>query len=345
MTGERESKILARDLVTDRVARMLDTVHSKDPHVLDRLRLDAIGEMQRWKSISITRLSTAPDSTCNIAGIYVAEANPPQIGILDSVSRRRASFTALHEFGHHLQTSDELVNQLGSQPDRGRALEEMTSDLFAARVLIPDNLINQHLGSGTPTAQQVVGMYEDGTASRAAVCVAAVQRLRSPGHVILLDTDGIVDFSASHIEFPLRRGVAQTDAAVMKAFANRSFQIASARSRFAYRNGAKGPELYAQAAEMHGYTVIVAVSDGAPWERMSLSSREEVVVGGWHTCPQCGHDFRSWDRCESCLVPKCPECGRCNCPSLLRERECTNCHLVKGTHLFPKDGELCEDCA
>jgi Zn-dependent peptidase ImmA (M78 family) len=344
MTVERESKILARLRVAERVEAMLAIVRDRDPNLLERLRLDAIKEMRTWTTVVLKELQQSPKSECNIAGVYLSEAVPPEIGVFVSLSKRRASFTALHEFGHHLQLYPELVDQLGDQPDRGRVLEEMTSDAFAAKVLIPDDLIAKHLGTGTPTARQVVALWQAGAASRAAVCVAAVQRLESPGHVILLDDYGIVDFSASHLEFPLRRGIGQTEAEVMKLWAQTQRSTVEAKSRFSYRDGTKGQELYAQATDMGGYTVVVAVVDKAPWERLALSSREERVLTRWHTCEACEYIFLARERCEICKQPRCPECAWCDCKKL-KEKVCVGCDMLKSVHLFADGKDVCRDCA
>jgi Zn-dependent peptidase ImmA (M78 family) len=345
MSGPVEPKILARSLVADRVKRMLAIVDGRDPQLRDRLRVDAIGEMRGWTSISIKQLSDQPTTECSIAGVYLADATPPEIGIFATLSRRRANFTALHEFGHHLQTFPELVDQLSAQPDYGLALEELSSDAFAARVLLPEDVVRHHLGVGTSTARQVVELWAAGTASRAAVCVVAAQQLQSPGHVILLDEYGAIDFSSSHIEFPLRRGSIQTDVKVMEAWAGTSRTTAEAKSRFAYRNGTRGPELYAQAADMtNGYTVIVAVADRAPWLNLSLSSTERTVIAKWHTCERCEHTFEVWSRCDICHQPVCPECNWCDC-KVQKEKTCSDCGLLKSAELFAPGSDLCRDCA
>jgi len=323
---------------------MLQIVRQRDAGLLERLRIDAFSEMQRWSTIRIKKIDQAPSSNCSIAGIYLPDAVPPEIGVLASLSRARTNFSALHEFGHHLQGFPELVDELGEQPDRGRALEEMASDAFAAKVLIPDDLLRRHLGTGTPTAPQVAALHAAGTASRAAVCVAAARQLESPGHVLLIDDYGIVDFSASYIEFPLRRGLAEGDAEVLKKFANSSARAVDAESRFTYRGGAQGPVLFAQATDMKGYTVVVAVADKAPWRAISLSSRDQQVRLRWHTCERCEYEFQITLRCEQCNQPKCPECDWCDC-KIQKERDCHECFLRKPATQFEEGSDICRDCA
>jgi hypothetical protein len=343
VTSQQESRILARGRVAQRVELMLKIMRDRDAGVLERLRTDAIGEMKRWKSLVLKSLDKSPATDCNIAAVYLPDAKPPEIGVFFSLSKRRASFSALHELGHHLQMFAELIDELGEQPDHGRILEEMTSDAFAAKVLITDDQIAKHLGTGTPTVRQVVALWEAGAASRAAVCVAAVQRLESPGHVILLDDYGIVDFSASHLEFPLPRGIGQTYAEVMRQWASTQRSTVEAKSRFSYRDGTRGQELYAQATDMGGYTVVVAVVDKAPWERLSLSSKEDRVLTKWHTCESCEYVFMVRERCEICRQPRCPECAWCECKKL-KERVCADCGMLKSVHLFADGKDVCRDC-
>ena len=104
--------------------------------------------------------------------------------------------------------------------------------------------------------------------------------------------------------------------------------------------------LYAQATNLDGYVLIVAVVDGAPWEALALSSRAPTVLGGWHSCAICGNVFKSWDEapCEICGTIKCPDCGRCDCPSRVVERKCVSCNMIKPAQFFVTDNLICIDC-
>src|SRR5205823_4926986 len=124
------------------------------------------------------------------------------------------------------------------------------------------------------------------------------QQLGSPGHVLLLDGDGAVNFCATRGEFRLARGSDQSSTEIWRAFQRTRRSTAQAKTRFVYREGIQGGELYAEATSIDGYTVVVAVTDGAPWERLALSSTSEAVVGGWHTCLVCAETFRSFELCE-----------------------------------------------
>lgn len=345
MTAERRARIRARELTDHRVERMHQLLTQRDTDSIAQLHLDAIRELQLWSEIEIVPLQEGTDSDCSIAGLYLDDTAPPRIGIVRSNSRARENFTALHELGHHLQRTDlDLASELGDQPDRGRQLEEDTADRFAASVLIPSALTSRILGDGTPTAAQVVQLWQHASASRAAVCVAAARQLETPGHVLLLDPEGTVSFCATKGDYRLRRGSDQSTTEIHRHYAQSSRSVVATQTRFVYRDGTQGTELYAQATNMHGYTVVVAVTDHAPWEALSLSSTDAPVLGGWHECATCGDVFRSWERCErGCGGYRCTN-GHCDCPTYLKEQICNSCFEVKPAHLFAAGSTSCTDC-
>jgi Zn-dependent peptidase ImmA (M78 family) len=351
MSVDLETRIRARSIVTRRVDAMIHILKARHPAQMEELRFSSIPTMKRWSEVEILQMERSFSGTgCNLAGVYLDSFKPPRIGISSNSTQRRASFTALHEYGHHLQqTDDALIDQLAAQPDYGRVLEEMSSDAFAATVLLPDEWVMAELGTGTPTAPQIVALWISNAASRAAVCVAASKRLDTPGHVLLLDEAGLVVFSASHGEFPLRAGSDQSETAIFKALQSQISQDTPVRAitRFSYKPPWSGPELYAQAANMGGYWVVVAVTHTAPWERISLSSAASPVVAGaaWRTCERCEWVYKQvGQRCELCGVQKCPECDACDCPSGLRERTCDECFLIRSAEQFDGDSSTCREC-
>lgn len=342
-------RLQAQSLVPARVQRMLVWLQDGDLLTLDRLRLDALDELSRWSELRVTRVAAVETDGCTIAGFYRGEAVPPLIGIVAGTGHRRASFTALHELGHHLQiTIPELVDELVLQDDGGRLLEELTCDAFAAAVLLPTSLVASHLGGGTPTVSQITDLWRASTASRAAVCVSAAQRLASPGYVMLLEADGALNFASAHSTYPLAPRSDQADSGIAQAVERSHSGIPIARRgvRFRYRSGAATDELYVQAARLDGFILAVAVTDSAPWESLALSAAPTFPSGLWFNCPVCDHyERRPVAPCVSCGAEKCPDCGACNCVSHLEERTCTSCFLVKPAHLFDGASTVCSECA
>ncbi|WP_082041114.1 MULTISPECIES: ImmA/IrrE family metallo-endopeptidase [Microbacterium] len=346
MNSEAAAIARARGLVGGRVDHLVAGLSARDAGVLERLRYDAIEELSRWKDLTLVPLDTAPPTSCSIAGVYLPDENPPRIGLWRQMSRPRAMFTALHELGHHLQqTSGELVDALDGEPDQGAYLEERTSDAFAARILLPSDLVARALGAGTPTADKVADLWAQAGVSRAAACVAAAQQLSSPGHVVLMDGD-FVQFSSSFGELPLRRGSDQSSSAIMRARRQMATRVTVvSENRFSYRDGIEGTPLYAQAADMGGYTVVVAVAYRAPWAAISLPSSSSTIAAKWQTCGRCDRIFQVWgQRCAACGAGYCPDCGKCDCETRVVERTCLECFLMKPAQLFTGDSRVCDDC-
>lgn len=333
------------------VAAMLNYIDGSDPGIRSRLFDDALNTLADSDEIDVCLV---PDqeidaSGCSVAGGYLADHTPPVLVIAESASRGRQAFTALHEYGHHLQQSAyDLMERLTEQPDGGLTLEDAACDTFASAILLPKELVKQHIGDRGPSADAVLSLWRAAPqVSRAAVCVRAALTLQTPGHVTLLDENGVVVFSSSRELPPLRRGSDQSRVSIVVAARQALRRIVNGEAEFFYRDGIRGQELYAQAADMGGMTVVVSVTERAAWRKLSLPRRDSGPKGIFRICEHgaCGHEFRTFERpCEQCGVTSCPECGRCNCGFRLRERTCPSCHLVKAAHLFDDATGACQDC-
>lgn len=348
--GERraQARAIARALIDGRVARLLEILDERDPDLKSRLRLQPRVELDTWSDVEVLDIpANTQNPDCSIAGVYVDTVVPAQIGVVEGSYYRRETFTVLHELGHHLQRTTELVDDLPGQPDRGAVLEEATSDAFAAAILLPRSEVDAAIGSGTPSVSQVRELWlASPTASRAAVCVRAAQHLASPGYVMLLDRDGRISFAAAHNTFPLRKGLDQSATTLAAAVRDNPFGVVARKTRFRFASGQESDEFYAQATELDGYTLIVAVADGAPWERISLSSVQRPTFKKWHECSSCGEltAIGEAESCDVCRTVKCGDCGRCACPSRVAELLCTECWIVKPAQQFPSAGTVCLEC-
>lgn len=353
MIGEHHRPIgVSRSAVIDQVSAMLDHIDSSDPRLRSQLFDDAVGTLTAQDDIDVRLV---PDqevdaSGCSVAGGYLANHMPPVLAISESASRGRRAFTVLHEYGHHLQQSVyDLMERLTQQPDGGLSLEDAACDTFASALLLPKELVKQHIADRGPSAATVLSLWQAAPqVSRAAVCVRATLTLQTPGHVTLLDENGVVIFSSSRDLPPLHRGSDQSRVKIVNAALRAAGRIIDGEAEFVYRNGIRGQELYAQAADMGGLTVVVSVSERAPWRKLSLPRRDSGPKGAFRICEHsvCGHEFHTFERpCEQCGVPTCPECGQCNCGFRVREQTCPSCYLVKATHLFDKSTGVCQDCA
>jgi len=329
---------------------MLAELERRWPSGAVALRQRAVDTLAAWPEVVVRSVPESDaDAECSVAGAYVSGESPPVVAIAQSLSPGRRAFTALHELGHHLQQStDELIELLLEQADDGRALEEAACNSFAALIAIPGDVVHRYIDEAGPTAHAVVSLWEDPaiSASRAAVCARAAERLRSPGHVLLLDADGKVTFGASYGQPPLRRGSDQSRIAVVRDVLADPSHARQGRTAIAYRDGITGQELYGQAKNMGGHIALVAVTEHAPWLKgvFDLPTRETGPKAQWWTCGNCDHGFYAFGERHTCGAPKCPECGQCDCPAVT-ERLCMGCFLKLPLPMFNGSSDRCRDCA
>lgn len=315
---------------------------------LDQLRRDPYSLLDSWHEVELRLVedpSTPTAKRCSVAGSYVERDDlPPLIQVANAASPGRRAFTALHELGHHLQrTRAKLAEILWTQngPD---VFEDQACDAFAADILIPDEVLNTTFYGHGPTAADVIALCSKTNASRSAVCVKAAQQLPAPGHVALVDGDGEIFFAASSGLPPLARGSNQTSVGPLARGLESG--AAQGRGRFRYRDAIVGDELFIQCTQGDEFLVVVAVTDSAPWQALSIPTRDTGPRAKTYECSSsvCGAQYTSFEAtCPRCHIPPCPECGRCDCPPALAEQTCHTCWLVKPAAGFI--GDTCADCS
>lgn len=337
---------LRRAAARTQAKAMLAVLQRDHPGAAQRLGDGALDELRQWPGLEVRDV---PDDRsgggCSVSGAYFT-GTPAVLAVATSASLARREFTGLHELGHHLQqTVVELMDVLLAEPDGGAALEDAACDAFAADILLPDTLADRHITALGPTADAAVALWRVSNASRMAACVKASERLPAPGHILLLDRDGILAFGASHGLPPLRRGSDQSQVPVLRTALSGQGH-AEGRGRLAYRDGAvAGEELYLQTAVMDGYVLAVAVTDLAPWKSFAPSVRHNGPEPADYTCAHCGEDFVSFARvCTRCESAPCPDCGRCGCDRKVPERQCTACFVVHPAAMFDGASSRCRDC-
>lgn len=173
-------------LVAAQTMTMLAELERRWPSSAAQLRQHSVDVLAGWREVVVRLVPESDaDAECTVAGAYLASEAPPIVAVAESLSRGRQGFTALHELGHHFQqTTDALIEVLLNQRDDGRALEEAACSSFAADILIPGTFVRRHIDEAGPTAHSIVSLWQDPSisASRAAVCARAAERLRSAGH-------------------------------------------------------------------------------------------------------------------------------------------------------------------
>jgi hypothetical protein len=331
------------------VAAMLGLLERHWPGAGDRLRVDALAEFRTRSDVQVAIVpETLAGGGCSVAGSYGDETEPPTLYVARSASVRRRQFTALHEFGHHLQNTDPDLGEAVVLADDDR-FEDDACDLFAAQVLLPDALIAGVFGDRTPTSGDVVALYEKSSASRAACVVRAAEHLRSFGAVVLCDQAGVVSFASGRGSvYPPARGSDQSPTALIAAALREpgradGLPFTVNQTRIRYRSGHESDPLYGQAAWCDGFLVAVFVEDHAPWQTFSptrpvMSQRQPR----WADCEICGNSFEVGEVCGACREPRCPS-GHCMC-TRRRERRCSRCTLIYALAMFPGNGTICRDC-
>lgn len=339
---------LTRHAIDAHVDQMVAAVTRTGDEALDRLRTAAYDDLHTWPDIGIVARSAAEPlvalatSSCDVAGAYLTVAGRPTL-VIAHASLARMNFTALHELGHHLQqTDDDLFSTLYASPHSAE-LEEAACDHFAARILLPEQLINEHLAQGV-TADAVAALWQATSASRSAVCIAASRRLPAPGHVLLLDDAGTTVIDANR-ELPrVPRGSDQSSHPVIARGLTAASHTAEGTGTLQYRDGIRGAGLFTQTGDIGGYLVAVAVLDSAPWRRLSIPTYDPGPQARWRDCEYCGEAYRSFARpCSRCGVVACTECGRCNCT--VPERRCDSCFLVQPLAGFEGTSTRCINCS
>jgi hypothetical protein len=318
----------------DRVARQADATEAvfnrRYPRRLEAIRADAIAEITSWGE-PVIRFTDAPvDSGCDLAGSYTAPPEGrPEIRVVRSGSRRRHQFTALHELGHHLQQTDPATaSVLAAEPPGDRQLEEAACDDFAAGVLLPDHLMDAYIPAAGPAAREVINLFAGSTASRSACCVRAAQRLRSPGHVLLLDDSGSLLF-ASSVGYPRPRSGSDQRGCALVSRALAGVSARSDEARLVYAGGTwLGEPLFGDAAWDGPYLFAALTVDQVPWGRLAVRSPGPAMIGTWWECPNpnCEASFLArGDRCPRCGGFRCPDCGQCACAADAPVTICTRC--------------------
>lgn len=332
---------------------MLSVLDDRHPGLRARLRDDAVEALHGLGEVTVRLVPEADiGGGCSVAGAYVHDETPPALVVTMSASRRRQAFTALHEFGHHLQKTDRPLGVVVLDHPEGAVLEEVSCELFASRVLLPDEVVDAVVPERGPTAASVVALYERSNASRAACCIRVSERLVGGGVVALYRSDGTVAVAASSTLYPPARGSDQSSTPLIaRALARPGETVEHDRTVIAYSSGQSVP-LYGQAAWVGGFIVAVIQQDHAGWKPFAPPRPERPAFTGartrWPFCEICQNTFARDDdeECLVCGAARCPH-GHCDCTAKAVERVCPSCFSVLARPRFRDFADatsLCKDC-
>lgn len=351
MTRLRASQL--RPQVLEQAQRTLETLHRSNAGQLQELLDDPTSALIGLAGVDVIVDDRTDASGCSVAGTYRPDTAPPTISISRSASRRRQIFTALHEYGHHLQRTDlDLGGALLDSPFSDE-LEEAACDVFASRILLPDDIVDEHIGDRGPTAESVAQLYEHSHASRAACCVRAVERLSGPGTVLLLRSDGVVDFAVGRSMVPAARGSDQS-ATPLIASALRAHDRTVERdaTHLQYSHGGTSEQLYGQATWCDGYIVAVVAATNAGWKPFApprpgtaRQSPRTPAPWGYAACDTCLDNFAVADAmgtCDVCGQLRCDR-GHCRCTQQ-REVLCDTCFQFRHRSQYDAGATTCKTC-
>ena len=311
-----------------------------DPAERPALAANPVAAIPRLHGLT---LSLVPETEeCPLHGIYFAERG--SVTVVRTASQGRVRFSALHELGHHLVAETRMGLDFEEAQDP-QSLEERVCDAFAAAILLPDELIDQHIPDRGPEASDVMELWEASHASRAAACVAAASRLPSPGYVMLSDLAANALFTAVHrTPFGVRADTPQgTESVPAKAVRNGTSYQGEGVLTFA--SGSTSPTHQGDARVSGEYVFTVYAKNKTPWSTLNLIGESKPQRAA-KPCPRCEEDFVPWDHliCGRCGEHECPHCGECGCQRFQPQQlMCQSCFQTKPAHLF--DGEVCSDCS
>ena len=148
------------------------------------------------------RIRALPDAwtsdECSCDGFYAADIDPlrPWIVFDSSVTPRRRAHTLLHELGHHLVATEccellEDLDRIAGDEGNVQSWEERLCHRFAARLLIPDALLDEVVGDATSFRPEMVGeLVSRGNASWESSAWRIGERLPPQTWIVLLREPG-----------------------------------------------------------------------------------------------------------------------------------------------------------
>lgn len=244
-------------------------------------------------------------SDCDIDGSYDHDRCIISVDAAAVATRRR--FTILHELAHALGRIDgEFQDWLFQFETAGRLEEERVANAFAGLILLPDDLVSQHIPAEGPCAADVQRLAADSSASREAACVRAAQKLRGAGMVTLSQGSTVQLAINRGLPFAIRRGTDMGSSSVFaEASRKHSLRRSGVRIRFP-QSRVESSMLEADAVtDETGYTFTVLMAGSAPW--VPLTAISSAPLGHEIDCQQC-------DRARLTFKPECQRCGDRPCP-------------------------------
>lgn len=324
-----------------------------DADELDLLREDALEAIPIvTPEITLRIVDQDPgEDSCGVEGHYDEVSRT--VVVRRATSRRRTWFTALHELGHdRARRHPEVARSIAQlSPDAGRRYEEEVANAFAAKILIPDYVLDAVIGNHAPTAVAVADLFSHDRVqgSREACCVRVAQRMTGRGYVILAEGSTIRFCATVGNTYPVARGAIQDPGHLLERAADRR-RATDNSVVLRHVSGTTTPPFAGQAVSDGKYVFAVLTdSTNLPWGGW-VPPRDSQPSSGppeiW--CHECDEIVEAWQRCDVDQSHRvCGVCSWCACrapKAKLKERTCKKCTLSKHVGLFDEHPEICRDC-
>lgn len=302
---------------------------------------DPIAVGEHMPDVSVNWVPGKPIRACSLGGYYDGSTTPPVLTIGAS-GGRRDGFTLLHEVAHHLMYVDShwSLEVLTSIPaDKREMVAETAASAFAARMLLPDDVIEAAFRDGvTPLSLWALA---DTTAASVAACCA--RSLEVPGDRLVLFTDlNGVPWYAGTTGSPYSPGSRIAQPSIMRLI-DRANDDGIARlvggEGIVYRTGRANTDVAIEIA-VQGTSAIAVVTPELPNHRLRPDTEVDTLE-----CPSCDAAFsqtESPSQCARCTQWRCPECGSCGCEQ--SHVICQRCFVALPASLVSAGATEHEEC-